>query len=68
MVGSDTLVRAWLEGDWTVVEGGYFNCWRYDLHVVEPFEVLAHPARQFLAHPSADRPGHGRAPCDRATP
>jgi hypothetical protein len=21
MVGSDTLVRAWLEGDWTVIEG-----------------------------------------------
>src|SRR5262245_55139740 len=27
MVGSDTLVRAWLEGDWTVVEGAYFDCW-----------------------------------------
>ena len=39
MVGSDTLVRAWLEGDWTVIEGAYFDCWRYDQHVVEPFEV-----------------------------
>ena len=45
MVGSDTLVRAWLEGDWTVIEGAYFDCWRYDLHVVEPFEVPAHWAR-----------------------
>ena len=39
MVGSDTLVRAWLDGDWTVVEGAYFDCWRYEQHVVEPFEV-----------------------------
>jgi len=45
MVGSDTLVRAWLEGDWTVIEGAYFDCWRYDLHVVDPFEVPAHWAR-----------------------
>ena len=45
MVGSDTLVRAWLEGDWTVIEGAYFDCWRYDQHVVEPFEVPAHWAR-----------------------
>jgi hypothetical protein len=27
MVGSDTLVRAWLEGDWTVIEGAYFDCY-----------------------------------------
>ena len=45
MVGSDTLVRAWLEGDWTIVEGAYFDCWRYEQHVVEPFEVPAHWAR-----------------------
>ena len=42
MVGSDTLVRAWLDGDWTVIEGAYFDCWRYEQHVVEPFEVPAH--------------------------
>src|SRR5262249_17086879 len=45
MVGSDTLVRAWLEGDWTVIEGAYFDCWRYDLRGVGPFEVPAHWAR-----------------------
>jgi hypothetical protein len=45
MVGSDTLVRAWLEGDWTVIEGAYFDCWRYEQHVPEPFEVPAHWAR-----------------------
>ena len=42
MVGSDTLVRAWFEGDWTIVEGAYFDCWRYEQHVVAPFEVPAH--------------------------
>jgi hypothetical protein len=38
-------VRAWLEGDWTVIEGAYFDCWRYEQHVVQPFEVPAHWAR-----------------------
>src|SRR5262245_51278702 len=45
MVGSDTLVRAWLEGDWTVIEGAYFDCWRYEQHVLEPFEVPSSWAR-----------------------
>lgn len=38
-LASSAMVRAWLEGDWTVIEGAFFDCWRYDLHVVEPFEV-----------------------------
>ena len=38
-LSSDSMVRAWLEGDWTVIEGAYFDCWRYDKHVVPPFEV-----------------------------
>ena len=38
-LASDAMVRAWLEGDWTVIEGAYFDCWRYDLHVVDPFDV-----------------------------
>jgi hypothetical protein len=25
--GSKTLVRAWLEGDWSAVEGAFFDCW-----------------------------------------
>ncbi len=45
MVGSDMLVRAWLEGDWTVIEGAYFDCWRYEQHLVQPFEVPAQWAR-----------------------
>src|SRR5215831_639133 len=38
-LSSDTMVRAWLEGDWSVIEGAYFDCWRYDKHVVDPFPV-----------------------------
>jgi hypothetical protein len=39
------MVRAWLEGDWTVVEGAFFDCWRYDKHVIDPFQVPPHWAR-----------------------
>jgi Terminase large subunit, T4likevirus-type, N-terminal len=37
--GSDTLVRAWLEGDWSVVEGAFFDCWSNEKHVIAPFSV-----------------------------
>jgi hypothetical protein len=39
MVGSEALVRAWLLGDWSAVEGAFFDCWRADLHVISPFAV-----------------------------
>jgi len=41
-VGSEQLVRAWLLGDWSVIEGAYFECWRPDVHIVTPFAVPAH--------------------------
>jgi len=41
LVGSEQLVRAWLDGDWTAVEGAFFDCWREGLHVVAPFDVPA---------------------------
>ncbi len=37
--GSETLVRAWLEGDWSVVEGAFFDCWSTEKHVVPPFAI-----------------------------
>lgn len=37
--GSKELVRAWLHGDWDIVEGAYFDCWGHDKHVLEPFEI-----------------------------
>ena len=38
-LSSDSMVRAWLEGDWTVIEGAYFDCWRTDRHVIAPFDI-----------------------------
>lgn len=36
--GSKELVRAWLHGDWDIVEGAFFDCWGPQ-HVLRPFEV-----------------------------
>jgi hypothetical protein len=44
-LASDAMVRAWLEGDWDVVEGAFFDCWRHALHVVPDFSVPAHWTR-----------------------
>lgn len=37
--GSETLVRAWLDGDWSVIEGAFFDCWSNEKHVVAPFAI-----------------------------
>ena len=37
--GSSELVRAWLHGDWDVVEGAFFDCWVPQEHIVRPFAV-----------------------------
>lgn len=37
--GSKELVRAWLEGDWSVIEGAFFDSWSNDRHVIAPFPV-----------------------------
>jgi hypothetical protein len=39
LVGSPALVRAWLEGDWTAIEGAFFQEWSEARHVVEPFII-----------------------------
>ena len=38
-LGSPELVRAWLEGDWNVVQGAYFPEFDTNKHVIEPFEI-----------------------------
>lgn len=38
-VGSTNLVRAWLEGDWSVIEGAFFDKWSAVRNVVRPFEI-----------------------------
>lgn len=42
MVGSAELVRGWLEGDWTAIQGAFFDCWKESRHVIEPFAVPDH--------------------------
>ena len=38
MVGSDALVKAWLDGDWSAVEGAFFDCWS-QRNVISPFRI-----------------------------
>lgn len=40
--GSRELVRAWLEGDWSIVAGAFFPEFSMALHVVQPFEIPVH--------------------------
>jgi len=37
--GSEQLVRAWLEGDWSVIEGAFFPEWSNEKHVIAPFAL-----------------------------
>lgn len=38
LVGSEALVKAWLEGDWSAIEGAFFDQWS-QRNVVRPFEI-----------------------------
>lgn len=38
--GSKALVRAWLEGDWNIIDGAYFDNWDTDL-IVKPMDWLS---------------------------
>lgn len=37
--GSEALVKAWLDGDWSVIEGAFFDCFSAARHVLEPFQL-----------------------------
>jgi hypothetical protein len=39
--GSAQLVRAWLAGDWNIIEGAFFDKWSEARNVVQPFAVPA---------------------------
>lgn len=43
--GNEALVRAWLDGDWSVIAGAYFPEFSVDLHVVQPHSLPAHWVR-----------------------
>lgn len=38
MVGAQ-LAKAWIDGDWTAIEGAYFECWSEARHVLAPFAI-----------------------------
>lgn len=40
--GSGALVKAWRFGDWSAVEGAFFDCWDERRHVIEPFDIPTH--------------------------
>ena len=33
-VGSEALVKAWLQGDWDIIDGAFFDCWDETKHVL----------------------------------
>jgi hypothetical protein len=37
--GSESLVKAWLEGDWNAIEGAFFDEWDTKKHIIEPFPI-----------------------------
>ncbi len=39
MAGNENLVRAWLEGDWSVIDGAFFDGWSNERNVIKPFEI-----------------------------
>jgi hypothetical protein len=40
--GSEALVKAWLEGDWSAIDGAFFDVWSNARHVVRPFSIPEH--------------------------
>ncbi|MGH7011673.1 MAG: terminase large subunit domain-containing protein, partial [Caulobacteraceae bacterium] len=39
LCGSEALVKAWLEGDWSVAEGAFFDKWSSARNILEPFVI-----------------------------
>lgn len=48
--GSPELVRAWLEGDWSVIAGAFFPEFSMERHVCKPVELPEH----WLRYPAMD--------------
>ncbi|MCK4818015.1 terminase family protein [bacterium] len=44
LVGSEQLVKAWLEGDWSAIEGAFFDCWNSNI-VIRPIKLPDHWTR-----------------------
>lgn len=55
MSGSPQLVKAWLEGDWNVIEGAFFPEFG-EKHVIRPFSIPEHWSRIRAADWGSARP------------
>jgi hypothetical protein len=55
-VGSENLVKAWLSGDWSVIEGAFFPEWNAEKHILKPFEIPASWTRFRAADWGSARP------------
>ena len=42
LVGGKALVKAWLEGDWSAIEGAFFDEWSEARHILRPFQIPHH--------------------------
>lgn len=40
--GSEALVKAWLEGDWTIIDGAFFDEFDSKVHVLHTYDWLHH--------------------------
>lgn len=40
--GNEALRKAWLEGDWNIIAGAFFDCWNTARHVIKPFALPEH--------------------------
>lgn len=38
-LGDESVVKAYLDGDWTAVEGAALGMWDSAVHIIEPFEI-----------------------------
>lgn len=56
MSGSPELVRAWLDGDWSVIAGAFFPEFSADAHVIAPLELPKHWLRFRAADWGSARP------------
>lgn len=45
MVGNARLVEAWLQGNWDIIEGAYFDEWNERRHVIQQFIIPSHWTR-----------------------
>lgn len=41
LVGNEQLVNAWLNGDWSIVEGAFFTEWNAGVHILDHDKVMA---------------------------